>query len=253
MDLPPALEPYRDALLRIAKPSATFEAVPSSGDLDVRASKMGGVPFNPRWTDWPSAMVPDGHLTTKKRPMAFIGQFNFAEIVAAVPELKGLVPDQGLLQLFYDLEEGVWDHDPNFVHVAWHPDIDSLDHVPVEPPVASYPAKEYALRFRHRLSFPDFIPEEVEFPDELQGQYVNTLLYDQHHQIGGFPIAVQYDVIDNVLDKPGETPWHLAIQVDSDKQMELRWADQGTIYLCVQAENLATAPLEQSRFYLQSL
>jgi len=260
MQFPPELSAYRDALLKIAKPSATFEAVPAPADLDIRASKMGGVPFNPRWTDWPSSMVPDGHLVTKKRPMAFIGQFNFAEIVAAVPELRDVVPSQGLLQLFYDMEEGTWGgnypEDFNFFHVAWHPDIETLEHVPVEPPVPSFPEQEFALRFSPRLSFPAVtsLPEEIELSEDEEEDYDNALIPESHHQIGGYPLPVQNCPMEDLELGDSENdgrPWQVLLQIDSDPEMDIMWGDTGTIYLGLKTTNLAHADPSQARLVLQ--
>jgi uncharacterized protein YwqG len=256
MDLPAKLLPYRDAILNIAKPAATFEALPPSSVLDPKASKLGGVPFTPLYTDWPSTMIHEG-LVSHKRPQAFVGQFNFAEIVAAVPELKGVVPDKGLLQLFYDLEEcpwGTYPQDHNFIGTYWYPDIDDLRHVPMEVPVASYPEREFGLKFSYRPSFPEssYLPEDFDLPEELEEVYDEALVYDKHHQIGGYPLPVQDDPLDELPTDPSdEAPWQLLLQIDSDEKMKIMWGDTGTIYLGVKTNDLATADLSQAHLILQ--
>lgn len=235
------------------KPAATFDPVPASEPLSPVTSKLGGLPFTPLYTDWPSAMIEKG---TKKRPMAFVGQFNFAEIVEAVPELVGVVPSQGLLQLFYDVEEfpwGTYPNDFNHIRINWFPDLEEYRHEAMATPVDSYPVKEFGLKFSYRPSFPE--PYELDIPEEVESVYWETLIHDSHHQIAGYPSAIQDDPLDGFeqLNASNGAPWQLLLQIDSDEVMGLNWGDAGTIYLCIAADSLATADLSQSRLTLQCM
>lgn len=235
------------------KPAATFAPVPASEPLSPTTSKLGGLPFTPPYTDWPSAMIENG---TQKRPMSFVGQFNFAEIVAAVPELAGVVPNQGLLQLFYDLEEFPWGSYPtdfNHIRINWFPDLREYRHEPMSAPVGSYPAKEFGLQFTYRPSFPE--PFELDIPEEVEAAYWNTFMYDGHYQIAGYPSAVQYDPLEE-LDRTNpvdDASWQLLLQIDSDELMNLAWGDGGTIYLCTATNDLPSADLSQSLLTLQCM
>jgi len=260
MEFPAELAAHRAALLKLVKPSATFEAYPAPAGLDIKSSKMGGVPFNPIYTDWPSSMVPDGHLTTKKRPQTFVGQFNFAEIVAAVPELLTSVPEKGLLQFFYDLEEGTWGSeypkDLNFFTVAWYPDVDRMDHVPPEAPIPSYPEKEFALRFSYRLSLPEtpYLPDDIELDEDEEEAYDEAFMHDVHHQIGGYPIPIQNDPMENLsFAHNDDGGWQCLLQIDSDKTMNVMWFDQGTIYLGIKTNDLKNANPAYARMNLQCM
>lgn len=214
---------------------------------------MGGEPFSPPFTDWPSSMIENG---TKKRPMAFIGQFNFAEIIYSVPELAGIVPNHGLLQLFYDIEEfpwGTYPQDLNYFRLIWYSDIENWSHEPMLAPVPSYPEKEFGLAFSYRPSFPES-PDELDFPEDLFDLYLETLVYDEHHQIAGYPLPVQSDPMEELAegDRFGDdTPWQLLLQIDSDERMGIMWSDTGTIYLGVKNRSLATADLSQALLILQ--
>jgi uncharacterized protein YwqG len=59
-------------------------------DIPIGASKMGGQPDLPDGVEWPSW----------HEPMAFIAQFNLAEV--ALFDSEGALPAQGLLSFFYE-------------------------------------------------------------------------------------------------------------------------------------------------------
>jgi uncharacterized protein YwqG len=255
VEFPAALLPYREALHAIAKPAATFEALPASTVIDPKASKMGGIPFTPIYTDWPSSIIHEGHVS-RKQPQAFIGQFNLKEIVTAVPELQGVVPSQGLFQLFYDMEEPRWGQYPqdfNFITTLWYPDVDELTHRPMEQGTDSYPEREYGLKFSYRPSFPGFpyLPEEIEIPEEFGDAYSDALAYNQHHQVAGYPLPVQDDPLEE-LEEGDDAPWQLLFQIDSDEKMKTMWCDTGTLYLAVRTHDLVSADLSQARLIMQS-
>lgn len=201
-------------------------------------------------------MIPDGHVT-RKRPQAFIGQFNFREIVTAVPELQGVLPSEGLFQLFYDTEEGPWGTYPadfNFISTAWYPDIEELRHVPLEAPPFSYPERQFGLKFSYRPSYPELFqfPDDFELPEDLEDLYLDWAGQSCNHQLAGYSTAIQNDVIEELENSgAGDGPWKILLQIDSDEKMNLMWGNTGTLYLGVQTEDLATADLSQARLIMQ--
>ena len=89
------LQRITSALLRCARP--TIEVV-ATGTVDssirIGASKMGGLPDLHSSTEWP-------HW---HEPMAFIGQFNLAEIGELELDGDKLLPTKGLLSFFYETD-----------------------------------------------------------------------------------------------------------------------------------------------------
>lgn len=253
MDLPDILLPHLDLISSLARPAATFEPIVGAQIIDPKASRMGGTPFTPIYTDWPSSMITEG-MVSRKRPQAFIGQFNFREIVTAVPELVGHVPSQGLFQLFYDMEYFPYTEDHNYFSTLWFPDIEELSHRPMEQGIESYPEREFGLKFSYRPSRPelDGLPGELEMSEAEIEAYEDWGGSSVHHQIAGFPFSIQNSVLEEFEGLTGEArPWKMLIQIDYDEKMNIDWGDAGTLYLAVQTDDLATADLSQAQLLIQ--
>lgn len=85
--------------------------VPAQGKLAVGASKFGGRPDVPADFVWPvfeTDTREDDQV--KERPLAFLAQFDCAQLAPLDPE--GLLPKEGVLSFFYELESQRWGYDP---------------------------------------------------------------------------------------------------------------------------------------------
>lgn len=132
-----------DALLDLSLPAVGIlvHQVEESA-IPIGSSKVGGCPDLPAVVDWPSW----------HEPMAFIGQFNLAEV--APYEQSGALPRHGLLSVFYET-----DGEPLY-SAGWG--------LPESTPVDQYPEIDKSLSWRV-LYFPDdpatFVRRDV--PDAL--------------------------------------------------------------------------------------
>ncbi len=94
----------------------------------VGCTKFGGIPDVPDDFTWPvfeSGVYGDEQV--KPRPLAFLAQFNCAEMKRL--DKDRLLPHTGLLSFFYELESQRWGFDPKdkgCARVFWFPDVESL-------------------------------------------------------------------------------------------------------------------------------
>src|ERR1043166_8909001 len=107
------LSKYADQIQSLAKPCIRFSAtrVAQESDLSPGASKLGGLPDVPSGFEWP--MYQD-------KPLAFVAQLRLSDVAAL--DVEQVLPGNGYLQFFYDLE--VWGYDPKHRggwRVFYHP------------------------------------------------------------------------------------------------------------------------------------
>jgi uncharacterized protein YwqG len=131
--IPPDLAELEDRIIDAVAPCIVLS--PATGDEP--RTRLGGDPLVPRGAVWP-------HV--EGRPLAFLGQLDFAELAQANGPALGL-PSRGVLALFYDVDayvdgsapehrphwQLVWSPDPEHCEVAKAPD---ALRSPAEPLVA---------------------------------------------------------------------------------------------------------------------
>lgn len=206
-------------------------------------SKVGGAPYRPKNTPWPTA--PDG------RDLFFLAQLNFAEM----PRLEPF-PEKGILQFFIsdddlygmDFDDG---ENPDTFRVEFFPepvmdekqlvapaplrDHDLLPHHPDE----SYPlrfemAEEFmpATDYRFWQTFgADFFQQFGEQEWTLTDEF-NRAVNSQGHKIGGYAYFTQDD------PRRPEDPMVLLFQLDSDEKMDLMWGDMGVGHFFIREKDL---------------
>jgi uncharacterized protein YwqG len=256
------LKSYAEAALL---PAIQIVAEPAQTSLSSHTSKFGGTPFTPEDFTWPHN--PSG------RPMEFIGQINFAEVVAQTPSFLESVPNEGIFQFFYDIDKMVWGFDPkdqNFWRFIWYPAPKGLRVAPCSEQI-SFPQREFALTFQPTFSLPDVwsllsTPEKrAEFLNEERDAYQDFTEQNRpKHQILGHSWNIQDDpcytaqlasngiytgnlsykndpraseLLKNVND------WQLLWQIDSDDRLEFMWGDVGMLYILIKREALRKGDL----------
>lgn len=260
---------------RAAQPAIRIEAAPAAAALPPDASKFGGRPFTPEGFVWP--MNPAGH------PMHFIGQINFAEVIAQVPSLAERLPGQGLFQFFYvsdeELAAGLGVDDQQYARFFWYPDLHAVQYTPFEP-VTSHLARESQLRFCEGTSLPDSTFFALQGSGEdagVLGAYQREWgLRDRpRHQLLGHSWGIQYDPRESTQRgdprssalwllwgrKRRESAlaeyrrkldeWQLLWQIDSDEDVGFEWIDEGTVYILVRREALLSGDLSAPWLNLQ--
>lgn len=244
LNLPPAMEPFREKLLQTKQ---TFIRVTAEKSRATQPweSKVGGQPYLPKNMPWPAAH--DG------RELFFLAQLNFAEMPSLSP-----FPTTGLVQ-FFILDDDLYGMDfddgenQDTFRVIYHPevvqneavlqtslpmlrDFDELPHHPDE----SYPLKfsleeEVAAITDYRFDqlfgadfFRQFGEKEWDVMDEF-GKSVRP----QGHKIGGYAYFTQDD------PRRADDPMLLLFQLDSDELMDLMWGDMGVGHFFIREKDLA--------------
>lgn len=242
-------------MAQLGAPAVVLEAGASGNPL---ACCLGGIPPLPDGTEAPR------HSETG-RPLAFVGQINFADVPHTLAEEFAL-PLTGLLQLFHLWQDGwIEDHsEPNHV-VLWHPSpdtiswraaVEALTICPVRLPLTA--RRGHSWVSRDRVAAMNTVSDEA-----LDAFYRHGRPF---HQLGGAAKIVQFDPLEqlsrdlqpSLLDRlrhrpvsPNE-PWRLLWQLDSDPRVNLDWMDGGVFQLLITQRDLAAGHIGQAVGYLQT-
>jgi len=200
------LAPIASRLVDLSRESFRLRSSPAEDHLlPVGASKLGGCPDLPPILAWP---------TWKTGPLSFVAQINLSDVPP-----NNLLPNNGVLSFFYDMEQSAWGFDPNHregFRTLYFSDASALVRLS-EPPrpvpggvlrrlqalVSREPARTSAFR-SSRLSFDSFLslPESasasvadllLELEDEeIYSSFLETYIGpDPQHQLLGLPQPVQ--------------------------------------------------------------
>jgi hypothetical protein len=261
LPLPPSLAAWRERIESVAAPCIHFTC------SDVEEPTVTGC----RYGGW----------------IPFVGQLDFAELAACRGEAPPNLPREGVLALFYDVQEQPWGFDP--LHRAlwklvWTPR--GADAVPLAPPKELEDeglAFDLPLRLTPRLgvSLPGpgdrrAPPPSDEWSQAQRKDYTGfreRLTGGGHaHQVGGHPWWVQNDarleaqLVSHGLYrgnsrgyenpkarklKAGATEWNLLWQIGSDDAAGFMWGDAGNLYLLIRDEDLRARDFDKAWLGLQ--
>ena len=175
---------YEAALSALARPAIRIRPVPcKDDDIPLGGSKFGGKPDLTHGFDWP---VHDG------LPLSFIAQFDCRELQRF--EAGALLPSDGLLSFFYDVEEQPWGHDPadaGASRVLYHAAGGGLKRR-AKPPELEAAFRANRLEFNEVLTFPTDSGFEVE-PAEigaLTALFAPSISH-REHRLFGYPNVIQ--------------------------------------------------------------
>ena len=127
LELPDVLEPLRDRIEASLTPAIALG--PADRDATAR-TRFGGAPLLAPGVDWPRS---------DRGPLSFLGQIDFRELRGFGGD--GLVlPRDGVLAVFYDVEEQPWGYDPSHAS-GWALSYarDSASAIDVETPHGAIP------------------------------------------------------------------------------------------------------------------
>jgi uncharacterized protein YwqG len=194
-DLPPALAPYRDTLLKIAQPAWILECQPVA-EVSRFVTHIGGTnPYLPTGRTWPQC---EGC----GRPLSFLWQVDFTDFGGV-----GTLVSQGLFQFFY-----CWfcfpfaGRDHGFV-CRWYPGYNRA-HAENEPQIACPDLEArhtgpYRVIPHSFLSLPDVFTHTNPVPDEVMSRSIGhgrTTVWSLYRrllpqraltQLGGYPTWIQ--------------------------------------------------------------
>lgn len=249
--------------------------VPAQGKLAVGASKFGGRPDVPADFIWPvfeTDTREDDQV--KERPLAFLAQFDCAQLAPLDPE--GLLPKEGLLSFFYELESQCWGYDPKdagCARVFWFEGPLAPAEFPAELeenfrlpemaaqlsgatdapdfqdacPALEYPwtANDYRIFDQARrelgMDYPANRSQLLGWPDIIQNNMtLQCELISRGYYLGGSWEKIPLEER-SALRTPSVRDWQLLFQLDTveNGDFELMFGDCGRIYFYIRREDLA--------------
>lgn len=249
--------------------------VPAQGKLAVGASKFGGRPDVPADFIWPvfeTDTREDDQV--KERPLAFLAQFDCAQLAPLDPE--GLLPKEGVLSFFYELESQRWGYDPKdagCARVFWFegplapaeflaeleedfrlPEMAAqLSGATDAPdfqdacPALEYPwtANDYRIFDQARrelgMDYPANRSQLLGWPDIIQNNMtLQCELISRGYYLGGSWEKIPLEER-SALRTPSVRDWQLLFQLDTveNGDFELMFGDCGRIYFYIRREDLA--------------
>jgi uncharacterized protein YwqG len=276
LSLPAPLEPWRAQLEAAAAPCLRF-TLEDAEDPATPGCRYGGHPLVPPGTAWP---------TGPKGLLHFVGQLDFAELASVHGGALADLPRDGVLCLFYDMQEQPWgfeEGDRASWKLLWTPRRE--DAVPLPPPQA---LEDAGLAFdlpvrmvsRLALSLPDpsdvrgrqppgrWTHKELELYETLRLELSGG---ENGHQVGGFPWWVQQEARTEAQEltrplfrteargpgalKPqrheSAAEWTALWQIGSDDLTGFMWGDMGNLYLLVHDTDLRAQRFDRAWLGLQ--
>ncbi len=267
---------YYDQIAAVEKPAIAYKLLQPAGAPAAR-SRLGGIPLVPPGFTWPRC---------SKRELDFLLQIDLAE--TAPLDQHHLLPDTGLLTVFYDLENQPWGYDPS------EPDGFRVAYFPEQPfqaavlPKTMLKLPERSVTFNCIMTIPNGctrpydrlveqchwtraeIDKYFKFMDAYNEQYYRSR--QSVHRLLGHPLNIQNDMqlevqlVSNGLYcgnrigfedprakelEPGEDDWLLLLQVDTDDDSGLMWGDCGMLYFWIHSADLANRRFEKTWMILQ--
>jgi uncharacterized protein YwqG len=277
LELPIDLEPLRDDIQRAIAPAIVLS--PAGGGRDDRRTRLGGTPLLAPGVEWPRS---------DRGPLSFLGQLDFRELaVAHGPEIG--LPSEGVLALFYDVEEQPWGYDPTHrtgFAVLYAPDAARAVHV--ELPDGAIPFDPEPLVPAPALSLPwlgdrtlaswegggrgDWKRAYAQFVERFtlaQGEGIPAL----RQQVGGHAQWLQGDgrltaeLASSGVHAGGHwhawrsadlrraeaeaASWRLLWQLRPEDD-RFTWVDRGTLYVLIREQDLRARRFEHAWVVFQS-
>ncbi len=261
-------------LLEIAKREIRIDYSTSDEEIECGESKIGGKPDLPTGFDWPYySGNNDGNGENKNRPLSFLAQINLKDVVEY--DKEGLLPKDGLLSFFYELETMTWGFDPadlGSAKVFYFSGNEELNTTEFPDDMEDeYKLPELHVDFSDNISFPSYeellLDEKPEW-DEYD-EYVSDAGYDEDDmgertKMLGYPDLIQnpmqeqceavnrgyrvgssedYSIIPEDVKasiKENADEWILLFQMGTieEDDFELMFGDCGHIYFWIRKSDL---------------
>jgi uncharacterized protein YwqG len=257
--LPEILEPLRAKL----EPHLASAAQLVPGGEPV--ARLGGLAHLPTGAEWPRSPA---------RPMSFVAEVDLAALRRAVPGVAALLPEDGVLALFYDVEEMPWGYEPS--HGAYFRLLHLTGELaPRRPPEGTtvYTERVLGARAVRLLPDPADLPPELGLDEEASDAYAelaDALAGEPDHRVGGPPRWIQSDAREDAavamaggatgapeqpkragLGRASARIWRLLLQIDTDDAVGFMWGDAGRLYLLARDEDLRSRRFDRAWLVLQ--
>lgn len=243
----------------------------NENEIPVGSSKLGGLPDLPQNLSFPT--YSNGYLT-------FLAQFNLEEVRPY--DKDKLLPDKGILYIFYNVVDQPWGFDKNdkdgYKVLYFNGEINELIRTPYPITTDEYfPLKYFKVEFRNLFTLSEDL-DDVDLNDEESDNYFEfrselmQLNEDENedesnpiHYMLGEPFNIQNDVFEEIAyyDNNEKFEWSsreirrqsnnlvLLFQMDSDDDLEVMWGDSGILYFCINENDLLNKKFDQTKFILQ--
>lgn len=254
----------------------------------VGSTHFGGVPDVPADFVWPvfeTDTFDDDEV--KARPLAFIAQFNCAEL--APLDTEGLLPKTGVLSFFYEVGSMRWGFDPKdkgCARVFWFEEVSVLEPARVpedlnedyrfpmlkmeassEPsypdgedftldpvPDMDWDAFDEALDAL-RMEEPDYASQLLGWPDLIQGNMTMECEFVSR----GYDLGDGWDDVSpedrKYAEQTSQENWRLLFQLDivesEEDDFELMFGDGGMLYFYIRKEDLLTRRFDRVWLIMQ--
>jgi uncharacterized protein (TIGR02996 family) len=153
------LEPHLPTLLSAGQACLRLDLLPRQPMSSARAlSRAGGLPDLPTGADWPMC---DDQLCGGRWPMLFLVQINLADTARTLCE--GLLPDAGLLSLFFYPE-----NQPRGLELRYTPPEMPLERARPPRPYAFHPYQIGNVRFSTDYTRPIRLTEAMRYPEWVE-------------------------------------------------------------------------------------
>ena len=210
------------------------------------------------------------------RPMSFVGELDLAALHRGAPGVAALLPDDGRLALFYDVEEMRWGFDPK--DGAWF----RLLHLPAAgeeraAPVGAAVFPEVRLGGKAVRVLPGGEDLPALFSDDGEAEeayyeHAAALAPEPDHRVGGHAVWIQNDGREDAaiataggstgtpeqareartkLSPGPASDWKLLWQIDSDDAAGFMWGDGGRLYLLARDADVRARRFDRAWLVLQ--
>ena len=197
-------------LLEIAKREIRIDYSSCDEKIECGKSKIGGKPDTPSDFNWPyySGNV-NGVGENKNRPLSFLAQINLSDVTEY--DKDGVLPKNGVLSFFYELETMTWGFDPadlGSAKVFYFCDTEELSETEFPNDLEDdYILPELQINFSEHISLPNY--EEALLDDKYgwddYDEYVSEAGYDYDDMGERIKLLGYPDVIQNPMQEQCET------------------------------------------------
>lgn len=257
----------------LAKPSirlSTNSAVEEA--FAIGTSKVGGLPDLPADITWPE---------WKGTPQSFIAQLRMEDVQEY--DINKVLPTNGMLWFFYDAKQETYGENPEDKggwQVYFHEDLTHLQRAtaPTSLPQSSH-FQACGISFSSEITLSQYPKLEItkfDWTEEEQKKYEDLLATfpsaedhgQVHHRLLGNPDTIQDDmrvqcqlvshgIKDETSPQASElsktaNEWQLLLQIDTDEEASMDWANNGMLYYWITATDLHKKHFENSWMILQS-
>lgn len=275
--LPESMKAFEATLARHRRPTVAFWTLEPHLSTPTNSSHLGGSALLPSGFTWPAS---------KRRPLDFLLQLDLRAVSSLVPDR--LLPSEGLLTFFYDLDNQPWGYDPNDLDGFRVVLVSDVEVSAIQGPEPDLFLPQRWLDFGAAESLPTFgsraydrLTEDIKSLGELPDDYFDYQdaferqfypLPSGRHRLFGHSTNVQGDMqleaqlVTNGLYcgdssgyhdprasvlEPGADDWLLLLQLDSDDEARIMWGDLGMLYFWIRRDDLQNRRFDKVWMTLQ--